>query len=285
MLVHLDTDLGGDADNACALAMLLRWPGVEICSITTCTEIEGKRAGMVRYMLRLAGKETIPVAAGAEGKLGPAPWPMKPGLPPESILWPEPIEPVHSTPGEAMDLLQASIAKGATVIAIGPLTNLAAFQAIRPGSLATVSVFCMGGYFNRPREGLPQWGREMDYNIQQDVEASLLVMNRCSPTLIPLPVALEVFLREADVPRLEAEGPLGRLLARQGLAHAAAHEMQKLGRQFPGLPRRPAQFSLRSADLRGRSWVGRNKVRGVSGEGRITRRLGDVEHRSHRQAF
>lgn len=25
-LIHLDTDLGGDIDDLCALAMLLRWP-------------------------------------------------------------------------------------------------------------------------------------------------------------------------------------------------------------------------------------------------------------------
>lgn len=33
--VHLDTDLGGDPDDACALAMLLGWPNVEIVGITT----------------------------------------------------------------------------------------------------------------------------------------------------------------------------------------------------------------------------------------------------------
>ncbi len=30
MRIHLDTDLGGDTDDACALAMLLGWPGVEL---------------------------------------------------------------------------------------------------------------------------------------------------------------------------------------------------------------------------------------------------------------
>jgi inosine-uridine nucleoside N-ribohydrolase len=32
--VHLDTDFGGDTDDACALAMLLGWPGVEVVGIT-----------------------------------------------------------------------------------------------------------------------------------------------------------------------------------------------------------------------------------------------------------
>ncbi len=30
VLVHLDTDIGGDPDDVCALAMLLGWPDVEI---------------------------------------------------------------------------------------------------------------------------------------------------------------------------------------------------------------------------------------------------------------
>jgi inosine-uridine nucleoside N-ribohydrolase len=33
--IHLDTDLGGDIDDLCALALLLRWPGVEVTGITT----------------------------------------------------------------------------------------------------------------------------------------------------------------------------------------------------------------------------------------------------------
>jgi len=39
--VHLDTDLGGDIDDLCALALLLRWPGVEITGITTVIDDGG----------------------------------------------------------------------------------------------------------------------------------------------------------------------------------------------------------------------------------------------------
>ena len=38
MRIHLDTDLGGDPDDACALAMLLGWPEVEMVGITTTTD-------------------------------------------------------------------------------------------------------------------------------------------------------------------------------------------------------------------------------------------------------
>jgi inosine-uridine nucleoside N-ribohydrolase len=135
MLVHLDTDIGGDTDDVFALAMLLRSPEVEIAGISTSTEIGGKRAAMARYVMRLANNNTIPVAAGAEGKLGSSPWPIQPELPAERLFWPDGRDPVQGRPGEVIDLLDANIARAATVIAIGPLTNLATYEAIRPGRL------------------------------------------------------------------------------------------------------------------------------------------------------
>ena len=236
MLVHLDTDIGGDTDDVFALAMLLRWGGVEIAGISTSTEIGGKRAAMARYVMRRAGNDSVPVAAGAEGKLGPSPWPILPEIPAESLFWPDGLDPVQGSPGEVIDLLDANVARGATVIAIGPLTNLAAYEAIRPGRLATVPVFICGGWINFARDGFPQWSSELDYNIQQDQEASRLVISRCAPTLIPISITAEVFLREADLPRLEAEGPLGRLIAHQAKLQAAYEKKQQYGRLFSQLP-------------------------------------------------
>src|SRR4030067_304865 len=55
--IHLDTDLGGDIDDLCALAMLLRWSGkVELNGITTVAEANGRGAGDVRYVLGLVGR-------------------------------------------------------------------------------------------------------------------------------------------------------------------------------------------------------------------------------------
>lgn len=51
--IHLDTDLGGDIDDLCALAMLLRWRNVELTGITTVAENGGKRAGHTRYVLNI----------------------------------------------------------------------------------------------------------------------------------------------------------------------------------------------------------------------------------------
>ena len=48
--IHLDTDIGGDMDDVCALAMLLKWPGLEITGVTTVSEEQGRQA----YLPRLA---------------------------------------------------------------------------------------------------------------------------------------------------------------------------------------------------------------------------------------
>jgi len=66
MKVHLDTDIGGDLDDLCALAMLLKWPGLEITGVTTVAEEHGRRAGYVQYVLNLMGRTDIPFAAGAD---------------------------------------------------------------------------------------------------------------------------------------------------------------------------------------------------------------------------
>lgn len=87
--IHLDTDIGGDMDDVCALAMLLRWPDLDITGVTTVSDDRGRRAGYVDYMLKLAGRNGIPVAAGADVAGGY--YRYIPGYPPEEENWPEPI--------------------------------------------------------------------------------------------------------------------------------------------------------------------------------------------------
>ena len=47
--IHLDTDIGGEIDDLCALATLLRWPDVEITGITTAADDAGRRAAHLDY--------------------------------------------------------------------------------------------------------------------------------------------------------------------------------------------------------------------------------------------
>jgi len=231
-LVHLDTDLGSDTDDLCALAMLLGWPDVSLVGVTTNTDPGGRRAGWVEYALSLAGRSDVPVVAGAEGTLsGPA---LSPFAFPD--YWPEPIPPRPSPPGAAVDLLEANAGRGAVIVAIGPYTNLAMLEAARPGLLASTPVVLMGGHVTTPREGLPQWGVHDDFNVQQDWLAALTVLDRCEPLVVPLAVTLEVSLRRRDLPALRSAGPLGRLLADQGESHARDNGRTELPAAYPSLP-------------------------------------------------
>ncbi|MHB0876915.1 MAG: nucleoside hydrolase [Anaerolineae bacterium] len=238
-LLHLDTDLGGDSDDLCALAYLLAHADVELTGVTTCCENGGRRAGYVRYALRLAGREDVPVAAGAEGSLGG--WrdpcsPEGPGLPDEAENWPEPVDACPSTAGEALALLEQSVRRGATIVGIGTFTNLALLEASRPGLLADAKLVLMGGYVRPPRPGLPAWGPEMDWNVQQDVTAARLLYDRCHPVVVPDDMTMETYIREADLPALGQAGPLGALLARQAVAHGAECDAEAMRSANPALP-------------------------------------------------
>lgn len=237
-LVHLDTDFGGDMDDLCALAMLLRWPGVELSGVTTVADVRGKRAGYARYVLELEGRGAVPLAAGVDAA-SPL-YREYPGLPDEASYWPEPVDAAFSEPQAALELLKDSIARGVAVIGIGPYTNLALLEQASPGILAGASLFLMGGYVSAPRTGYPQWGREMDYNIQADVTSALYVLERADPLLIPLSVTVETALRRAYLPGLRSAGALGALIARQ--AEAFALEYQNETRLAPACPALPADI-------------------------------------------
>jgi purine nucleosidase len=231
--IHLDTDLGGDTDDACALAMLLGWPDVEITGITTVADPGGRRAACVAHLLRLAGRDDIPLAAGAEISSTT----LRRADPVEDERhWPVSITPRPSPPGAALDLLSNSLDAGAMLIAIGPYTNLALLEIARAGSLARQPVVVMGGWVQPPAPALPEWGPDMDFNVQWDTRAAEVVAATARLTLVTLPATLNAHLRRADVPRLQAAGPLGQLLARQGEAHGQTNQMEKLGREYSGLP-------------------------------------------------
>src|SRR5690554_4610360 len=108
--VHIDTDLGGDIDDLCALAMVLNWPDVELVAVTTVAEHQGQRAGYARYILNLAGCEGIPIAAGAEATLSR--YRYWQGLLDERTYWPEHIPPAPTPLNTTLDLLQRSIEDG-----------------------------------------------------------------------------------------------------------------------------------------------------------------------------
>jgi inosine-uridine nucleoside N-ribohydrolase len=255
--VHLDTDLGGDIDDLCALAMVLNWPSIELVGVTTVSEDGGRRAGYVRYALEIAGRRDIPVCAGADISEGYYDhW--QPGFPDEGAYWPEPIQPAHGAAIDAIALLEHSVEQGATIAAIGPFTNLALLEQRSPGLLGSAHLVLMGGYVFPPRKGFPQWGADMDYNVQVDVKSAEYVLQHTTPTLVPLSVTIETATEEGPSAHFEGggtdgatSGETGRGL-RQGRRHGGtiwSNMRWSAGRHY--------QFLARSTRMRDRSGLDR----------------------------
>ena len=236
MKIHLDTDFGGDIDDICALALLLRWRGgVEITGVTTVAEIEGKRAGQVRRVLELEGRADVPVAAGADVSGGFYAYEL--GLPPEERYWNDPVPPLRNSTDEALRLLKHGIEQGATIIGIGPYTNLYLLELEHPGILREAKIFLMGGFVYPLRAGFPDWKNEFDFNKQIDVRSAQYVFERCAPVLVPISVTAETFFRRAYINVLEGSGALGKLLAKQARAFAEDEKYEEIyGKTCPRLP-------------------------------------------------
>ena len=235
--IHLDTDIGGDTDDLCALALVLAWPGAELLAVTTVSDDGGRRAGYARYALSVAGRADVPVAAGADISLGC--YTPTPGFPErDEAYWPEPVPPAPTPHDAALDLLEASIERGATVVAIGPFTNLAFLERRSPGILREARLYLMGSHVPAPREGFPQWDYRDDWNVQVEYASARYVFECSSPTLVPLSATVETWLRHAHLPALwRAASPLARLVARQAEAFAAGEwNKADYGCTYAGLP-------------------------------------------------
>ncbi len=186
MRLHIDTDFAGDPDDACALAMVLGWPGVEITGVTTTADPDGRRAGYLRHFLHVAGRDDVPLASGAAVS-GTTSLPMG-DTPDHDRYWTGPVAPYLSPPDAALDLLEGSIDRGATIAAIGPYTNLARLEGARPGRLGEARVVAMGGWTGPLDPDLPPWGPGRDWNVQCDTGAAITLLRHASVTWVPIAV-------------------------------------------------------------------------------------------------
>src|SRR5205085_6040902 len=207
-----------------------------ITGVTTVSEENGRRAGYVHYVLSLVGRIDIPFAAGADISGGYYRYHLD--YPPEEENWPEPIMPRPGLADQAVALLKRSIEQGAVIVATGPCTNLMLLEKQYPGILKQADLFLMGGYVFDIPAGYPQWGKEMDYNIQVDMHSAHFVLEHANPTLVPVTVTCQTALRRAYLPRLAQAGRLGRLIVQQAeLCARSEHYEQRYGKTCPGLPR------------------------------------------------
>jgi inosine-uridine nucleoside N-ribohydrolase len=160
-----------------------------------------------------------------------------PVYPCEEVYWGEPVPSLPGPADVALDLLTASVVADATIVAIGPYTNLAALEAREPGILIRARLVLMGTTIVAPREGFPTWGPETDYNVQLDVRSAQVVLACSDPLLVPLGPCLETVVCRSDVSALNSGSALAQLIAGQVSAFDEQwRNAEHWGKTSAGLP-------------------------------------------------
>ncbi|MDQ3540518.1 MAG: nucleoside hydrolase [Chloroflexota bacterium] len=208
--VILDTDMGTDVDDCLALAFLLGSPEIQLEAITTVYGDVALRARICRKLLTLRGRDDVPVYEGIRDplmKIEPIYWPGHEG---EGLL--EPDDDPPETTGEhaaahAVDILVERVmgAPGEiNVLAVGPLTNIAAAIVREPRFARSVAkLTIMGGHIRTHEPPGPL----AEHNIKSDPEAAHIVLSSSAPiALVPLDVTLRATIDTAGVDRIRASG-------------------------------------------------------------------------------
>jgi purine nucleosidase len=224
--VILDTDIGTDVDDVVALGVILRSPELDLRAVTTVYVDTVLRARMVEAVLAVAGRSDIPVGAGVGAPLlnrDPLVWGGWEGA---GVIEPngettDPAIAARTGSGSfrhGVDLLieQVMARPGElTILAIGPLTNLATAIVREPRFARAVRRFViMGGLVQRRIDQLHM--SYVEHNIRCDPEAAQIVFQSGAPTtIVPLDVTTLTRIRRADLARVANADALGALVADQ----------------------------------------------------------------------
>ena len=208
----IDTDPG--VDDAIAMLLAMAAPQVEVSGLTT---LGGNvpRARATRNTLALlqaAGRTEIPVAAGAarprSGRFRPSVAFHGPGG--LSVRLAEPTQGVVDE--TAVRFLSEAITSApgmATVVALGPLTNLSRLEQQYPGALSqAASVVVMGGAVETRGNVTPK----AEFNFYSDPVAAAHVLGLGIPiTLADLAACRQVGIEREEAEGLSASSSLGEL--------------------------------------------------------------------------
>jgi inosine-uridine nucleoside N-ribohydrolase len=214
--VVIDTDIGSDIDDAFALALALASPELDVVGVTTVgggnpfdphvgqrKDRDDHRAWLVCRFLTQAGAKPIPVAAGADPQpKSPMDWQIQYRRHPAAI-YNRTLKPVKESAVELMAKL-ARDRDGLTIIALGPLTNVARFLQDEPEAAKRIRrIVLMGGSIAVGYDGGPK--PEPEWNIKTDVPAAKAVFASGIPlTVVPLDATVTVKLDQDRRDRLFA---------------------------------------------------------------------------------
>ncbi len=214
--IIIDTDPG--IDDALAILLALASPEVNVEALTIVNGNCSVDQGVINALsvLELAHATHIPVAKGA-----PVPLVQPLLLAPEThgntgIGYAQlPAPKVKPVAGHAVHLLIQKVmaAPGEiTIVAIGPLTNIALAIRLEPRLVSAVKeMFIMGGAIQHGGNTTPL----AEFNTYCDPHAAHIVYHSGIPiTLVPLDVTYQVILTPADVDKLQSnESPIPHFIA------------------------------------------------------------------------
>lgn len=161
--ILLDTDIGGDIDDAVCLAYLLRESRCELLGITTVCGQPQRRAAVADAICRSAGRD-IPIAAGLDTTLQPVPVYPTPDGARALERWPHRAYEKSDAPAFMYRMIREN-PHAVTLIGIGNMTNIATLFRTYPDAPGLLKgLYIVNGYFGE--KALPEpwynwnsWGR------------------------------------------------------------------------------------------------------------------------------
>jgi inosine-uridine nucleoside N-ribohydrolase len=222
--ILIDCDPGHD--DAMAILLALASPEVELLGVTTVhgnTSLANTTANALR-VLELAGRHDVPVAAGADRPLVRDPHDASDVHGESGLDGPELPAPITAPVDvHAVDFLAERLlgdGEPVTLVAVGPLTNVALLLARWPEAAARLErVVLMGGAI---AEGNVTPAAE--FNIWADPEAAGRVFaSGLDVTMVGLDVTHRALLRPAHAERLRASGRIGSFVADLHAFYARHH--------------------------------------------------------------
>lgn len=219
--VFLDTDIGSDVDDALALLTLLGQKDIRLLGISTVNGDVQRRGLIALRELELANRRDIPVAAGIGTTLLRAKQPRDWSRQLAEHLDQRPKGMLDKRHG--VDLLIETIHQhpGLTVIAIGPLTNIAVAIIKDPSIVPKIGqLVVVGGATHLPAR-IEQSSIFVDYkseyNLNSDPEAAQVVFQSGVPiTMAGLAPALDVSVTREQAEAWKAyPSPLAQWIAKR----------------------------------------------------------------------
>ncbi len=206
--VILDTDIGDDIDDTWAIVALLNSPELDVRLITTSVGDTELKAKLVAKLLQTAGRTDIPIGIGLP--VGKTPCPQQGWV--ENFNMSAYKGTVHKDGVEALIETVMKSDKPITIIATGPLPNIAAALQRQPAIAKKAKYIGMQGSIRKGYNG--EDGPVPEYNVKASPkEAQKVFEARWDKTITPLDTCGIVKLEGEKYQKVyQSDAPLAKAL-------------------------------------------------------------------------